>query len=159
MKDAELIWQIAVVRCDGNGSRWLEFNDPAGCDKCSRGTGCGAAAFSRLFARPDARVPVPDEKNIPAGRMVRVGLDPRWLMLAAARTYLLPVVAFIAGAVSSDQLWPGNDPAALISGMAVALLAGLLARYPLKIVGTPGLQLVELHQSLESERESGHFPG
>jgi positive regulator of sigma E activity len=106
VKDADLIWQIAVVRCDDDGSRWLEFNDPGSCHKCSSGTGCGAALFSRLFARPDARVPMLDDEDIPADRMVRVGLDPRWLMLAAAATYLLPIIAFIAGAVLSDQLWP-----------------------------------------------------
>ncbi|HKL52414.1 MAG TPA: SoxR reducing system RseC family protein [Wenzhouxiangellaceae bacterium] len=159
MKNTGLIWQIAVVRRDDDGSCWLEFSDPADCSKCSKGTGCGAALFSRLFARPDIRLPVPDETEIPGNRMVRVGLDPRWLMLAAAATYLLPVIAFIVGAVCSDQVWPGSDPAALISGVAFALVTGLLARHPLKFIGRPGLELVELHQGLESEGVSGHFSG
>jgi len=157
VKHVDLIWQIAVVRLDEDGSRWLEFNDPGSCHKCSRGTGCGAALFSRLFARPDARVPMPGEKNIPVDRMVRVGLDPRWLMVAAAATYLLPVIAFITGAVFSDQVWPGSDPAALISGTAFALLAAWIARHPLKLIGRPGLELVEMHQSLESGGDSDHF--
>lgn len=157
MKDAGLIWQIAVVRHDDAGGRWLEFNDPGGCNKCSSGTGCGAALFSRLFARPDARVPMPGEKRVAAGRLVRVGLDPRWLMLAAAATYLLPVVAFVAGALLADRLLPGSDPAALAAGISFALLAALLARHPLNFISRPRLVLVELHQGLESEGDGGHL--
>lgn len=164
MKDAGLIWQIAVVRRDEAGSDWLEFDDPGGCSKCSRGTGCGAALFSRLFARPDARVPMPDDKAIPAGRLVRVGLDPRWLLLAATTTYLLPVIGFVAGALVADRTLPANDAAALVSGIAFALLAALPARGPMKLIGRPGLVLVELNQGLESkgrhlERrgDSGHL--
>lgn len=157
MRDADLIWQTAIVRCDDAGRYWLEFSDPRGCRKCSTGTGCGAALFSRLFARPDCRVPMPGEKKIPADRPVRVGLDPRWLVLAAAASYLLPVIAFIAGAVSSDRLLPGSDLAALVSGMCFALVAGMLARYPLRSISGPRLLLVELHQGLESESGNDHF--
>lgn len=166
MKDADLIWQIAVVRRDESGSRWLEFDDPGGCGKCSSGTGCGAALFSRLFARPDARVPMPGENDMAPDRLVRVGLDPRWLVLAAAATYLLPVIAFVAGALCADRLLPGSDPAALVSGVGFALLAALLARGPMKLVGTPGLVLVELNQGpgtegrrLETEGDRGHVSG
>lgn len=159
MKDAGLIWQIAVVRRDKAGSGWLEFDDPGGCTKCSSGTGCGAALFSRLFARPDVRVPMPDGKDMPAGRLVRVGLDPRWLVLAAAATYLLPVIAFVGGALCADRLLPGSDPAALASGVAFALLAALLARGPMKLIGRPGLVLVELKESLESTGHGGHLSG
>lgn len=159
MKDAELIWQTAVVRCDDAGRYWLEFSDPRGCSRCSSGTGCGAALFSRLFARPDTRLPMPGEQSIPADRLVRVGLDPRWLMLAAAAAYLLPVIAFVAGAVFADQVLPGSDPAALFSGVALALVAGLLARFPLKFISRPRLRLVELHAGLESASHGGHFSG
>lgn len=164
MKDADLIWQIAVVRRDEAGSGWLEFDDPGGCSKCSSGTGCGAALFSRLFSRPAAPVPMPREKGIPAGRLVRVGLEPRWLVLAAAATYLLPVIGFVAGALSAERILPGSDPAALVFGVAVAVLAALLARGQMKRIGRPGLVLVELNQSLESKGQrlerrvdSGHL--
>lgn len=159
MKRAELIWQMAVVRRGEDGCGWLEFSDPGGCSKCSSGTGCGAALFSRLFSRPDARLPLPSGKAIPSGHLVRVGLDPRWLMLAAVVTYLLPVVAFVTGAVFADRIAPGSDPAALVSGTSFALAAGLLARFPLKLVGAPRLVLVDLHENLESAGDSGHFVG
>lgn len=158
MKDADLIWQMAVVRRDRDGSGWLEFDDPGSCSRCSSGNGCGAALFSRLFARPEARIPMPGQKNIGTDRLVRVGLDPRWLMLAAAVTYLLPVMAFVTGAVLADWLLPGNDPVALMSGIALAVFAALVARRALRIIGRPRLELVELHQSLESGNDSGHVP-
>lgn len=164
MKGSELIWQIAVVRLDDKGRRWLEYSDPAGCDKCSTGTGCGAALFSRLFARPDTRIPLSDDNHIPAGHVVRVGLDPRWLLLASAATYLLPVIAFVAGALFADRLFPGSDPAALFAGIALALTAGLAAHYPMKLIDRPRLELVELHEGLESNGlesgdDSGHLSG
>lgn len=164
MKDADLIWQIAVVRLDEAGRQWLEFNDSGRCGRCSSGTGCGAALFSRLFVRPDARVPMPAGEKRPADRLVRVGLDPGWLMLAAAATYLLPVIAFVGGALLADRLLPGDDPAALVSAVSFALAAVVLARYPLRLIGAPRLQIVDLHEAtasagLESAEDSGHFSG
>lgn len=152
-----MIWQIAVVRHDQAGRDWLEFSDPRECRKCSSGSGCGAALFSRMFAPSGAWVAMPGECGIPAGHRVRVGLDPRWLMLAALTTYLLPVIAFIAAAVVADRLSAGNDFAALISGAVCALVAAAAARSWLKPLGKPNLVLVELDQSLESDDNSGHF--
>ena len=150
---------MAVVRRDRDGTGWLEFDDPGSCSRCSSGTGCGAALFSRLFARPEARIPMPGDRRIGAGRLVRVGLDPRWLMLAATVTYLLPVMAFVAGAVVADRFVPGNDAAALMSGVSAAVAAVWLAHRSSKFMGRPRLELVELHRGLESGGDSGHVPG
>ena len=164
MKGSELIWQTAVVRLDDDGRRWLEFADPAACSRCSTGTGCGAALFSRLFARPDTRIPLPGNNSIQAGHVVRVGLAPRWLLLASAAAYLLPVIAFVAGAVFADRLFPGSDPAALVAGFSFALSAGLVAHYPMNLIGRPRLEIVDLHENpestgLESGDDSGHLTG
>lgn len=155
MRDADLIWQTAVVRQEAGGRTWLEFSDPLGCSRCSRGTGCGAALFSRLFARPQTRLPMPGNMAIQADRPVRVGLEPRWLMLAAVVVYLLPATAFVAGAVVANQIWPGSDPAALLSGVFLVVLCVLLLRNPLRVVHAPRMRLVELcptdqQQGLES---------
>jgi len=156
MKNADLIWQTAIVR-QGDEGHWLEFSDLRACSRCSRGTGCGAALFSRLFARPDTRLRMPGDCEIPADRVVRVGLDPRWLVLAAAATYLVPVLSFVAGAVLGDMLRPESDPVALTTGLSFALAAVLLLRYPLNVIAQPRLQLVDLHQGLESADASDHF--
>lgn len=107
---------------------------------------------------------MPADEEIAVDHLVRVGLDPRWLMLAAATTYLLPVIAFVGGALVAERLMPGNDPAALISAVSSAVATGLLARYRLKLIGAPRLQLVDLHKNLgstglESPGDSGHFSG
>lgn len=151
-----MIWQTAIVRQADEGY-WLEFSDPRACRRCSRGTGCGAALFSRLFARPDTRLRMSGDCGIPADRWVRVGLDPRWLVLAAAATYFVPVLSFVAGAVLGDILRPGNDAASLVAGVSFALVVVLLLRYPLRAIAQPRLQLVDMHQDLESAGASDHF--
>lgn len=100
---------------------------------------------------------MPGDSEIPADRLVRVGVDPRWLMLAAAGTYLVPVVAFVAGAVSADQVFDGRDAVALLAGVSFALVAAWFARYPLAFISRPRLALVDMHQGLESASDSDHL--
>lgn len=159
MKNARLIWQTAVVRIDDVGAAWLEFSDPGACSRCASGSGCGAALFSRLFTRRDTRVPLPADESVAGGRVVRVGLDSRWLMMAAGAAYLLPVLTFVVAAAGADLVWPGSDPAALVSGLTFALAAVALARHPLKFLGNPRLTLVDLQPDLESAGAGGHLSG
>lgn len=152
-----MIWQMAIVRRDADGRPLLEFSDPAGCTRCRRGTGCGAALFSRLFVSAETRLPLGNEEPIrPEGRLVRVGLDPRWLLLAAASNYLLPVVMFVAGAVVADIGWPRSDSAALIGGLGSLFAAAFLARPLLRGVHKPKLRLVDLPDALESGSRCDH---
>lgn len=160
MRDADLIWHTGVVR-RGAGRVWLEFSDVASCNRCSRGTGCGAALFSRLFVRPEACIPLDRDlygnHGRPDGRLVRAGLDPRWLMLAAAATYLLPVAAFIAGTLIAELQWPRNDLAALVGGGLFLLATGFGVRHLLRRIGRPVLKLVDLDATLESGDVRGHL--
>lgn len=149
MQHGRLIWQVGVVRREPDGRAWLEFSDPGACARCSQGSGCGAALFSRLFARPETRIPLPDDDARPPGQLIRAGLDPRWLVLAAVAAYLLPVLAFVLGAVAADGIWPRNDLAALFTGTVVSLSAVILLRRSLRMPGQPPLVLVDFREPLE----------
>lgn len=149
MQRGPLIWQIGVVRRGPDGRAWLEFGDPGACTRCSHGTGCGAALFSRLFARPDIRIPLTDDVDRRSGQLVRAGLDPRWLVLAAAAAYLVPVLTFVLGAVAADVAWPGNDLAALFTGLMVSLATVATIRRTLRMLSRPPMTLVDLSEPLE----------
>ena len=157
MRGADLIWQTGVVR-SRDGRAWLEFDDPGACSRCESGKGCGAALFSRLFSQPAAVIPLGDADNPPVGRRVRAGLNPRWLMRAAAAFYLLPVAAFLAGCLGAHAIWPDNDLAALSGGTLVAALVIRVARERLRRAGPPGLELIEIDSGLESRGIGGHLP-
>lgn len=128
MRDRDLIWQPGVVGVDPSGRRWLEFRAAGECERCARGEGCGAAPFARLFARAGSRLAVPVDVSIAPGRVVVVGVQARWLLLAAAAVYLAPVAGFLAGAATAELLWPGRDAAALATGLAVGTGGLIVAR-------------------------------
>jgi len=157
ISSSDLIWQSGVLKAR-DGQVWLEFDDPGACKRCSQGRGCGAALFSQLFPRPCVAIPLPQYDALPPGRRVLAGLSPRWLMMAAAALYLLPVLSFLAGCLAAEAIWPANDLAALslgvlVSGLAIRSLGGRLrSKRP------PGLELVEIDAALESGRTGDHLP-
>lgn len=156
MKDSDLIWQSGVVR-KHRGRVWLQFEDPGTCSRCSQGTGCGAALFSRLFSRPGADIPL-DGAGLPRdGQRVRAGLNPHWLMTAAAMLYLVPVLAFLVGALAADAIRAGDDVAALVGGLLSAFLAVWLVRVRVRSRGIPRLKLIEIDPTLESQPGRDHF--
>lgn len=158
MNDSDLIWQTGTV-CKNDGRAWLVFDDPGACSRCSAGTGCGAALFSRLFSRSG---PVSIRLRGPAsahhGQRVRAGLNPHWLMMAASVLYLLPVLAFLAGALAAESIWPRDDLAALGVGSLFAGLAVWSTRRRLRLAEAPGLKLVAIDPTLESGDARDHFP-
>lgn len=157
---SDLIWQSGVVR-GRVGRVWLEFDDPRACSQCSQGTGCGAALFSQLFQRRAVAIPLHEHDALQPGQRIRAGLRPRWLMMAAAALYLLPVMAFLAGSLAADAIWPRNDLAALCGGMLVVFLVVRMIRNWLRSQGPPGLELIALDgtigESLESRRTGDHL--
>jgi sigma-E factor negative regulatory protein RseC len=110
----------------------LSFSAPKECQRCARGEGCGAGVFARLFSRRSTRVTLPGSLAVSCGDWVRVGLEPRQLVLAAAVHYGLPLLGFLSGAVAGHLAMgdgPGQDAAALATGLVVfAAVARMLAR-------------------------------
>lgn len=157
INDSDLIWQTGTVR-KIDARAWLVFDDPGACSRCSAGTGCGAALFSRLFSRSGPTgIPLHRAALLHHGQRVRAGLSPRWLMMAAAGLYLLPVIAFMAGALAADTMWPRDDLAALGGGTLFAAVAVWSTRRRLRFAQAPGLKLVGLDPALESYRARDHF--
>lgn len=119
-----VVWQIGRVVQGDDGAVRVEFRDPADCRRCTSGKGCGAGQFARLFGRgPPVQLTVPAADALPLGALVRVGIDSRWLLLAAAASYLLPVLAFIAGALAAGPGLGRGDVAALTGGVIAAAAA------------------------------------
>ena len=145
----ELIWQSGVVR-SRDGRAWLEFDDPGACNRCHRGEGCGAALFSRLFRQPAVSIPLlPEHGPLRPGQRIRAGVKPRWLMMAAAALYLLPVSGFLAGCLAAHAIRPGDDATALFGGVLGALLCTRAFRHRLRTQGPPELELVLIDDPLE----------
>ncbi|MBS3744929.1 MAG: SoxR reducing system RseC family protein [Wenzhouxiangellaceae bacterium] len=158
MNDSDLIWQTGTV-CKNDGRVWLVFDDPGACSRCSSGTGCGAALFSRLFSRSGPiSLPLRGPALVHHGQRVRAGLNPHWLMMAAAALYLLPVIAFLVGALAAEAMWPRDDLAALGVGSLFAGLAVWSTRGRLGSSLAPVLKLAELDPALESSGARDHFP-
>lgn len=149
MRDRDRVWQSATVRHD-QGRTWLEFADPGDCARCARGDGCGAALFARLFRRGNVRLPWTGDAIAPPGAAVDVGVPERWLLQVALGVYLLPVLAFVAGAIAANALAPGRDLPALLLGMLAAGAAAGLYRYGPLRPAPPPLAVRHAEARLES---------
>ncbi|MCA1779334.1 MAG: SoxR reducing system RseC family protein [Xanthomonadaceae bacterium] len=124
--ERDLIWQQAVVRRDCVGKSWLEFPEAGNCARCLAGKGCGAGLFSRLFGARRQILPLTLSTQFRSGQSVQAGIDARTLLRVAAVLYLLPVLAFIAGAGAAHLRWPGHDSVGLLAGVGLAGLVWLL---------------------------------
>ncbi|MDT8437752.1 MAG: SoxR reducing system RseC family protein [Wenzhouxiangellaceae bacterium] len=151
------IWQPALLVRDGDGQWWLEFPPAGQCARCARGEGCGAGLFARLLAPMRVtRLAVHNRANWPDGTPVMAGIAGRWLLVAAAGLYLLPLLLFVAGAVLADGFWPGSDSLALIVGLAFGL-AGLSAvRTRLRRIPAPEMRRRATACALESRDGGNH---
>lgn len=155
------IWHTATVGADPDGRLWLDFPDASSCARCARGEGCGAAQLTRLFVRSGSRLPLNADHGLEPGQRVRVGVEPRWLLRAAALAYLAPVLSFLAGALVAQALSPGRDALALSAGMLCAGLALTLLNGPLARLSQPRLSLERVAEEpverLESERHGANL--
>jgi len=119
-----MLEQAAVV-LHGDGPRaWVAAGTAGGCARCASGRGCGAAALSRLFARPFRELEVRDPIGVRAGERVVIGVDEHALLAAAAALYLPPLLGLVTGALVGSAVTTGTDAGPLVGG-ALGLAAGL----------------------------------
>ncbi|MFU8830520.1 MAG: SoxR reducing system RseC family protein [Wenzhouxiangella sp.] len=133
-----LIWQVATVVEAQDELLRVSFDSLTTCQRCLQGQGCGAGAFSRLFARRQASLVVRCEHDFAIGDRLRVGVSGSGLVLSALALYGLPLLGFLVGALIGHVLagdMAGRDFIALMSG----LMSGLAA-FGLFRLG-PGLRL------------------
>jgi len=88
------------------------------------------------------------------GARVRVGVDSRWLLTAAAIAYLLPLIAFVIGAVLAGPALGASDGAALAGGLAGVVFAWIIVRRLMPGLLNPRLHLGEV---LESRPARNHL--
>jgi positive regulator of sigma E activity len=111
--------------------------------------------LTRLFVRHGSSLPLGRGRGFRPGEAVRVGVEPRWLLRAAAFIYLGPLLAFLAGVLAGHSLWPGRDGMALLAGLLGAGLGLLLLRTPPAHLSRPRLSLERIPDEPVRRLESG----
>lgn len=121
-----------VVEASANGV-WVEAVEPSGCGTCG-GQGCSSRRIAELLQRRPRRFRVDSELELRAGERVIVGIEAGSVLRAALRSYGLPLLLMLGGALLAQWLWPGDLSAAaglLLGGLAGwAALRGSAARLP-----------------------------
>lgn len=104
-----------VVEASPDGV-WVEAVEPSGCGTCG-GQGCSSRRIAELLQRRPRRFRVDSEFPLVAGERVVIGIEEGIVLRAALRTYGLPLLLMLGGALVAQALWPGDG----------AAVAGLLA--------------------------------
>jgi len=139
----DLVWQLAEVVEDDQGSRWARFSSLTACERCLAGEGCGAGVFSRLFSRHQARLPLPPDSRLRPGQRIRVGISTSELLLMAFLLYGLPLIGFFIGAAVFHVMFPDHawrDLAALLGGLLAGALSFLPARQGWGVARNPRIE-------------------
>ncbi|MCU7959924.1 MAG: SoxR reducing system RseC family protein [gamma proteobacterium symbiont of Bathyaustriella thionipta] len=106
----------------------LQIERQSACGGCSHGSSCGTALLGRYFGQRAACVEVSDSIGLQADDEVLVGLPERDMLSASLRLYMIPLMAFLFGAVFASQLASdaGGREFYSILGAIAGLSAGLL---------------------------------
>ncbi|MEM7084292.1 MAG: SoxR reducing system RseC family protein [Pseudomonadota bacterium] len=115
------------------------------CARCARGEGCGGGVISQLVFRrpPELQIELPNAQTYSVGQTVELALDSRVVLGQAARVYLIPLAALLAGGLVGQ--WSlGSDRGALLMalvalGASVVWLRLRASRHPV----TPTLRVLE----------------
>lgn len=123
--------QGSVVGLDGPRAL-VRIGPVSGCPACEKGQGCGAGVFGRLLQRRPIVLSLANGLGARPGNTVRVAIPEGVFLRLAARFYLVPVLAALAGAAAGHHLGIESGASNGIVDMAAAAgaLAGLLAALP-----------------------------
>ncbi len=106
-----------------------------GCAGCGAVSHCGTAALQKLIGRPDSTLRVKSGLDVAAGDRVTLLVPESGLVLAAALTYLLPLVSLFTATLCVAAI--GGSEHATIAAAIAGLAAGILAAR--KVANTPGI--------------------
>ena len=93
-----MIEQQGRVLTVKDGIADVRLGGAAGCARCDAGKGCGAGVFGRLLKRKPVTVSLDNTVDAGPGQPVMVGIAEVMFLRLAARLYLYPLLAGIAGA-------------------------------------------------------------
>lgn len=116
--------QGRVVAVSGDTAS-VRLGGMSGCAACDAGRGCGAGIFGRLLRRRPATLDIENRACASQGQAVMVGIPEGVFLRMAARFYLWPLLAGIAGAALGHLLSAAWFPGPVLTDLS-ALAAGLL---------------------------------
>ena len=121
--------QGSVVALEGTRAL-VRLGPVAGCPTCDQGKGCGGGVFGRLLRRRPVVLSLENTVGAWSGSTVRVAIPERLFLGLAARLYLVPIVAALAGTAAGHHLalksgvgGAALDLAALAGGFAALIFA------------------------------------
>lgn len=142
----------------------VRLGGTSGCASCDAGKGCGAGVFGRLLKRQPVLLQLDNFINASPGQPVMVGISESLFLRLAARLYLFPLLAGVAGAAIGHYLaviarWGPSvtDTITLLLGVA----AGLSVLYAMGKgrKGLPSSAIVHLLRIADTEESTISFRG
>ena len=125
-----MIEQQGRAVSEASGRIRVRLGGQAGCAACEAGRGCGAGIFGKLLRRRPVELEFDNRVGARCGQGVIVGIPETLLLGLAARFYLIPLVAGLAGAgfghyvgVRLQAGGAGIDALALLAGLAAGAAA------------------------------------
>ncbi len=115
----------AIVREINQADALVEV-EQGGCGRCHEAGGCGGQQLTRMFCSTAKTYRVANEIGARVGDRVTVAIAADSVRRSANLAYVLPLTATIAGALLGMLL--GDDPGAMLGGLAGLVLAFLHAR-------------------------------
>ena len=113
----------------------IESNRRSACGSCTANGGCGTSLLERYFGRRPLLLTVYNRIGASPGESVVIGVPEQSLLALCFATYVVPLVAMIAGAIVGSSLAPvaapGYEREFSLGAGALGLTVGLgwLARF------------------------------
>lgn len=118
-----MLEQTARVIQSSPAGVWVEAVEPSGCGTCG-GQGCSTRKIAEMLQRRPRQFQVDSEFELAPGERVIIGIASGSVLRAALRSYGVPLLLMLAGALFAQWLWPGD--LAAVGGMLLGALAGWL---------------------------------
>jgi len=109
------------------GRALVEARSRLDCARCAEGRGCGGGLLGRWLGDRLSQVEASNPENHPSGSWVELGLDERYLLLAALIVYLPPLLGLLLGASLAHLMLAVSEGWVILSalvGFAMGLLLG-----------------------------------
>jgi positive regulator of sigma E activity len=120
-----------VARIEGDHAYVEVGGAGAGCGRCYETGGCQSGILGQMFSSKPRLFRIANQIGAAPGDHVVVRVAGGATLRAALRTYLLPALFLLLGAVAGTVLGENSDAAAALgalSGLAIGVLAGLTLR-------------------------------
>lgn len=102
---------------------WVEAVEPSGCGTCG-GQGCSTRKIAEMLQRRPRRFQVDSDLELLPGERVVIGIAEGSVLRAALRSYGVPLLLMLLGALLAQWFWPGD--LAAVFGVLLGGLAGWL---------------------------------